>query len=290
MSKPVIAVFTAWPDRVKDQYNHFEVVVKESCQQLIHNTFASQDVKANLQRYVAWAHDRKWYKTFDFCLYVSTPIGIELSDFLLHLDSNHTTYMDTDGDVILYQPGSIWQAKIINIEKSPISPGVIFIDCWQQIMDQSQWSNCAKDFDFYLTMKQTLLKYSPSRLVFHTGQYGNLPLAEQLRSWQSSTESCDILDTKIFQQHYQQTAVTDWIVVGAHWQRCTHDKPLGFHRLSELKLQDPKLRIYSHQDCTIKFLNDDIEQPIVTTLDSQDYDQDSLIWKPNGKLFELVIE
>jgi hypothetical protein len=285
-----VAVFTAWPELINDQHSQFQIVFDKPCLDLIQNTFESQDVGANLERYVAWVHDRHWYAEFEYCLFVSEPSQIEISDFLLHLDPAHTTYSDADGTVILYKRGPSWLTKVIDLEKDSITTGVIFIDCWQQIAEQSAWSMYPQDFDFYARMKQQLLKYKIKSLVFHTGEYGSLPLSTELQSWKSNPRSCDIMDLTLFQQHYQKIGVTNWIVVGAHWQRCTHDKPLGFLNLLELKKQDPVLKIYSDQKCTAKFINNDLGHPILATLESQDYAQDTLYWKSNGNLFELMLE
>jgi hypothetical protein len=67
---------------------------------------------------------------------------------------------------------------------------------------------------------------------------------------------------------------------------------MGFHNLLLLKQNDPELRIYSHMDCTVKFLNNDLnstaDRPVVTTCSESDYQQDSLNWKITGRLAELI--
>lgn len=290
MSKPLVAVFTAWPELITDKYEHFEVVFKENCQSLVQNTFASTNIKENLQRYVAWAHDRRWYHTFDYCLYVNAPLQIELSDFLLHLESDYTTYTDTDKNVIFYRPGNSWQLKIIDIEKSPSTVGIVFIDCWQKIADKSIWVNQPADYNFYSSMKNELSKYQTTSLIFHTSSSEFLQLAKDLRPWATLPNSGNIMNIEIFKQHYQDKKIYDWIVVGAHWQGCMHGNALGFDNLYKLKIQDPKLRIYSHQNCTVKFINNDTDCPIVSTLDAQDYLMDRLTWEPNGNLYELKVQ
>lgn len=290
MSTKSIAVFTAWPDLIRDQLNQFDIHLQDSCQQIIQDTFASNDVAGNLARYVAWTHDRKWYQEFDYCLFISQPMLIELSDFLHHLDNRHTTYYDDNSQIIFYQRLDVWQSKEIDIEKISLSIGVIFIDNWQVIQDLSVWPNRPQNFDFYENMKNQLSRYPIKNKVFHTGQYGGLPLADKLQEWNQDVNSREIMEISLFQDYYQQQKIFNWIVVGAHWQRCTHDKPLGFLNLLELKKQDPVLQIYSHQECTVKFLNDDIDNPIVDTLNAQDYEKDSLTWRPNGNLHELILE
>jgi hypothetical protein len=138
-------------------------------------------------------------------------------------------------------------------------------------------------------MKQELAKYQIRNMVFHTGTYGDLPLASELLDWRAQNNSTEIQSIEHFGQHYKQINLRDWIVVGAHWGRCTHDKPLGFRNLLRLMTQDPNLHIYSHSLCTAKFLNNDLEKPILETCLSQDYEQDSLSWKPNGNLYKLIL-
>ena len=169
--------------------------------------------------------------------------------------------------------------------------GVIFIDCWQGIVDSSSWPEFSQDFDFFKSIKAHLEKYQPQNLVFHTGVYGSLPLACELVPWYRQGNAVDIMDIIMFDQHYRAREIFNWIVVGAHWQRCTHEKSLGFFNLLDLKKIDSRLRVFSHQDCTVKFLNDDIDNPVVTTCNESDYqpcNNRGLIWQSHGSLHELV--
>ena len=138
-------------------------------------------------------------------------------------------------------------------------------------------------------------KYSANSLVFHTGDFGGFPLATELNSWHDQQHAVDILEINDFQQHYQAIDIKNWIVVGAHWQRCTHDKPLGFINLLKIKHQDPDFRVFSLPQCTAKFMlddcqNDNIDNPITTTCKDQDYYDDSLSWHQQADCFELVCQ
>jgi hypothetical protein len=287
-NKKLVAVFTAWPELVHDRHSRFNICFQEPCQQLIQNTFESTDVKGNLARYVAWAHDKKWHDQFDFCLFVAAPVDLELADFMHWMDEDYSNYIDPDQNFIFYHRKSVWNSKTFDVEKNPNPVGVIFIDCWQIIDNQSVWSEKSQEFDFYASMKHELLKYKIAGMVFHTGEFGNLPLADHLEPWRLLPNSHEIQHIEDFQRHYLAQNIYSWIVIGAHWQRCTHDKPLGFRNLLQLKTQDPALRIYSHQNCTVKFLNTNIANPVVDTLHASDYETDSLNWRPYGNLFELM--
>jgi hypothetical protein len=263
-------------------------VLQESVDSLLINTFGTK--QSGLERYVTRTHDRKLHSEFEYCLFVNQPITLDMSDLLACVVPEFTTYFDQDQQFIFYHRGKIWRDQIISVEKYPPSCGVIFIDCWQRIMDHSEWFNVAPGFDCYESMLTVLFRHRTNSLVFCTGDYENLPLSNKLQSWKQQYDSIDCQDPQQFQWYYQSKKLYNWIVVGAHWQRCTHDKPLGFYNLLDLKQQDPQLRIFSHSDCTIKFLNNDLEHPQVTLCNKSDYDQDTLIWKSAGKLFELMTQ
>lgn len=290
MKKWSVAVFTAWPDLIQDKHSKFCVSFQNSCHQIIQDTFSSNNVSGNLVRYAAWMHDRKWHKDFDFCLFITQPVVVELSDFLSRLDDIHTTYTDADQQILLYQRKQVWQSKIIDIEKSPPAVGIILIDCWQDLINPDSYSWSPPNVEFFTTMKKYLGHYNIKSLVFHTGLFGGYPLATELEPWAQQPHAISIMNISMFQQHYQEIKLRDWIVVGAVWQRCTHDKPLGFLNLLQLKKQDPELRIFSHMECTAKLADTRIQPPILSVCDTNDYQQDTLLWKSNGKLPELILE
>jgi hypothetical protein len=41
-------------------------------------------------------------------------------------------------------------------------------------------------------------------------------------------------------------------------------------------------------DCVLKFLNNDLDNPEVTTCSDLDYQQDSLTWRITGRVAELI--
>jgi len=266
------------------------MVFQESVDSLLINTFGKSTLPAQLERYVSRLHDRNLHIEFDYCLFVNRPVRLDMSDLLACVVSGVTTYFDQDQEFIFYHRNKIWRDQIISVEKYPPNCGVIFIDCWQDIMDNSEWPNSAAEFDCYESMARVLFRHRTNSLVFCTGDYGNLPLSNKLQSWKQQYDSIDCQNPQYFQTYYQSKKLYNWIVAGAHWQRCTHDKPLGFYNLLELKQQDSQLRIFSHSDCTIKFLNNDLAHPQVSICNKLDYDQDTLTWKSTGKLFELMLK
>lgn len=291
MSNPkwAIAVFTAWPELINNAYNCCELKFQDSVASRLTATFGSSTVSQALARYVARVHDRRLHSEFEYCLFINQPVLLEIADLLPWIDSEHTTYMGWDQNFILYRRGRIWKAKDIDIASYPAPAGIIFIDCWQHISN-SKWLNCSYDFDFYKQIKQILPRYNLRSLVFHTNLIDDFILSTELQIWHDQANAVDIMSPAGFQHHYQKTNLQNWIVVGAHWQNCMHERPLGFKSLLELKQQDSQLRIFSHMDCTVKFAPDNIEflNPQVSTLTELDYKNDSLIWATNGKLSELL--
>ena len=166
--------------------------------------------------------------------------------------------------------------------------GIIFIDCWQDLQDQGQWLDLDPDWNFYQNMVTRLAVYRPDSLVFHTGDYGGLPLARDLECLHRQSNAVDILKLQSFEQHYTDKQIFNWIVVGGHWQICTHQKPLGFYNLLDVKKLDARLRIYSHMDCTLRRANNDMDHPIKTTCKPVDYQNDGLTWQVNGMIAELT--
>ena len=288
-SKLTIAVFTAWPDKITNAYDCCQLVFKDSVDQLLTATFASTTISQGLERYVARVHDRHLHTEFEYCLFVKQPVSLEIADLLPWIDSDHTSYLVQNQTFILYRRDRVWKEKYIDVESFTIPMGVIFIDCWQHIADCA-WPGRAHDFDFYKQMKQILPKYGLKSLVFHTNHVSDYVLCHELQSWLKQSNAVDVMSIPQFQQHYQKINLQNWIVVGVHWQLCVHDRPLGLRSLSELKQKDSGLRIFSHMDCTVKWESDSNQflHPIMRTLDSSDYEDDSLIWAPNGKLPELI--
>lgn len=291
-NKKSIAVFTAWPDLISDLHKVADFSFQESMQQVLVKNFYDEHVDHGLERFSTRVHDMNLYPEFEFCLYVKHPVNFDISDILDLLESDVTTYLDSDQNFAFYQRRPVWFSKLINsqcfAEDRPQAPGVILIDCWQEVQDQGRWLDRAPGWNFFENMVQILPLYRPKNFLFHTGDYGNPVLAQALEFLHRQGNAVDIMDLQIFQRHYQAQNIFDWIVVGAHWGICTHDKPLGFYNLLDLKKTDPRLRIYSHMDCTLKRVNNDMDHPIKTTCTPSDYKNDSLQWRLNHKIPELI--
>jgi hypothetical protein len=202
--------------------------------------------------------------------------------------------------------------------------GVIFIDCWQQ---NWQWQNSTPPkFDFYLNMIEELKRYDIDYYAFHTSflslgyitqdvlhyfrKFVELKFEEQDRR-QGIQDLLDATGTERLSQHLlplaqsdksifipsyngfvqfcEDTNVGQWIVVGAHWPICTHEKALGFNNLLKYKQQRPHLHFYSIPSCTARWVHTEAEQ-VATVLTDADYQNDTLNWRSVGEnLYELII-
>jgi len=277
---PTLGIYTQWPQSISDSQNLW---AKTFLGSVPSSVISTQD--SALKRYVARSHDKNIDRDFDHYLYVDNDVSIDISDFKPWLDLEHTTYFDANDNFVLYRRDKVWKDKVIDIAKKP-KIGAIFIDCWQ-VFESHTW--VLPGFDYYHTMIHALESFNLIDCVFHTNTYGDLPLSDALSRWRMIMNYCDIISINGFKQHYHNINLQNWIVVGAHWQRCTHDRPLGFHNLLQLKKQDVDLHIYSLPNCTAKYVYEDIDHPLVDICDAADYQKDCLNWQWDGNLAELMI-
>jgi len=202
--------------------------------------------------------------------------------------------------------------------------GVIFIDCWDQ---NWQWqTKTPPKFDFYLNMVEELKNYNIDYYIFHTSflslsyitqdvvhyfkkfvqsefnendrrqgvqalldATGTERLSRHLHPLAQSEKSIFIPSWDGFVQFCQDTDVSHWIVVGAHWPICTHSKPLGFDNLLKYKQQRPHLHFYSIPSCTARWVHTENEQ-IATTVSDEEYQKDTHRWVQTGdNLYELML-
>ena len=114
---------------------------------------------------------------------------------------------------------------------------------------------------------------------------GTEPLHKKLLHLLNTRNDCIYIPTtSAFEQWTQITGIRSWILVGAHWPICTHDKPLGFNNLKKIK----SLHLYSIPSCTLKWL--DPKERIVSVIDLYNYLRDSLRWEEiDEDLYKLLV-
>lgn len=278
-----VCVYTQWPDLIYSSSGQWQITVRDNLRNLIESTVAEYNYK-NVCRFVARTHDRNISPEFESFVFVLEPCQINLDDIVYCIPDSCSTVFDSAGRYIFYRRRPQWNhiEKVMEDFHRPV--GVIFIDCWQNIED-SPWTNVPDGFDFYQEMINILQTYKVNCRIFHTNSFGGHALANKLQAWHAlpKSKNIDSLD------QFELSGLDHWIVVGAHWQRCTHDRPLGFNALLQMKKSNSQLKIYSLGLATAKFVNDNIDQPIVSICTEQDYLVDQLTWKVQGKLVELQI-
>lgn len=114
---------------------------------------------------------------------------------------------------------------------------------------------------------------------------GTEPLHGKLLNLLNNRNNCIYIpSTTAFEQWTHTTGITDWVLVGAHWPICTHDKPLGFNNLSKIQ----NINLYSIPSCTLKWLDPD--KKTVSQIDHLSYLQDKFCWEEvNSDLYKLAL-
>jgi len=113
---------------------------------------------------------------------------------------------------------------------------------------------------------------------------GTEPLHHKLQPLLNSRDNCIYIPTtSAFKQWTETTGISHWIIVGAHWGVCTHDKPLGFNNLKNIK----GIQLYSIPSCTLKWVSS--KETTVASLDLLDYRRDNLKWhQVESDLYKLI--
>ena len=197
--------------------------------------------------------------------------------------------------------------------------GFILMDLWDHDWRNQGHSQTYGTFIDHLF--ETLEEYNPASIVFansfvrldmqtrdvvnylkafyHTGNQaqkikalddliessGDEPLHKKLLQLLNTRNDCIYIPTtSAFEQWMQMTEIKHWVLVGAHWPICTHDKPLGFNNLKNIK----GINLYSIPSCTLKWV--DVKSRTVSVIDLYSYLKDSLRWSEiNTDLYKLVL-
>ena len=116
------------------------------------------------------------------------------------------------------------------------------------------------------------------------GAAGTEPLHRKLLDLLNARGDCIYIPSiSGFGEWVNRTGINNWIIVGAHWGICTHDKPLGFNNLKNIS----RINLYSIPSCTLKWINPD--ESTVSTLCLRDYVTDKLEWQQISQdLYKLI--
>lgn len=105
--KPQLEIYTDWPELISDSLGLWDCRIAGTISQFRHLLFNP----AHLERL---ARDNPTATTATHILYVKNPRAIDLSEFLVWLDTEHTAFIDQNWDFLLYQPAEKYQSRIIS--------------------------------------------------------------------------------------------------------------------------------------------------------------------------------
>jgi hypothetical protein len=233
-------------------------------------------------------HDRHLDLDYSHCLYVKDPVPIDLSVLRLFMDLKHSVYLDVNEQFALYRRQPEYNITAIDLIDKP-KLGIIFIDCWANLLT-SDWK-FSKNYtnpgmNFYENMYEVLSRYNIDSYIFC---HGNLPMTHHLYDWAHGPNGKLVPYNFNFGEYYKSVEINHWIVVGAHWQQCTHNREIGFKNLIPLIINDSNLSVYSIPECTAKIILDNCLQRVQSTLSEEDYNTDTLNWQYTDKLAKLIM-
>lgn len=186
--------------------------------------------------------------------------------------------------------------------------GVIFIDCWE-----SDWK-WQGDPSFYQGIKNHVAAMPIDFKVFHTtylrADLVGLETMNYLRTFVQdhhnkirgirdfldnvgeqylTRDLWEIVDNKsmliptlgTFSDLVEILDLKHWIIMGAHWNICINDKPLGLHNLKHLHSNFPDIEFYIHPQCIARWKWGPDEN-VSVAIDWQDIYDNYLNWSRAG--------
>lgn len=108
-SKPCLKIYTDWPELISDSAGVWDYQVVGDIKNLSHHIF----LPGHLEKLAKNEHEST--ETRQHVLYVKNPRAIDLSEFLIWVDLEHTTFIDQNWDFVLYRRDHTYNSKIISI-------------------------------------------------------------------------------------------------------------------------------------------------------------------------------
>lgn len=108
-TQPQLEIYTDWPDLISDSVGAWNYRVVGGFESLSQKIFHP----GHLERLAKIEHESS--ETRKHVLYVKNPVKIDLSEFLIWIDENHTTFADQDWNFILYQRATGYNLKMISL-------------------------------------------------------------------------------------------------------------------------------------------------------------------------------
>jgi hypothetical protein len=105
---PQLEIYTNWPNLITDSAKIWDYQVVGNTESLAHHMFHP----GHLERLAKNEHEST--KTRKHVLYVKNPRTIDLSEFLIWVDLEHTTFIDQNWDFILYRRDNNYKSQMIS--------------------------------------------------------------------------------------------------------------------------------------------------------------------------------
>jgi hypothetical protein len=104
--RPQLEIYTDWPELISDSLAVWDYRIAGNISHLATQLF----LPGHLERL---ARNHYGAENKQHVLYVKHPRNIDLSEFLIWVDLDHTTFIDQDWDFVLYRPDSNYTSKMI---------------------------------------------------------------------------------------------------------------------------------------------------------------------------------
>jgi hypothetical protein len=105
--RPRLEIYTDWPELIVDSQGVWERHIVGTISQF-------KNVLFNPGHLERLAKNNSEENTASYVLYVKNPRAIDLSEFLVWLDTTHTAFIDQNWDFLLYQSAPTYQSRMIS--------------------------------------------------------------------------------------------------------------------------------------------------------------------------------
>jgi hypothetical protein len=110
--QPTLEIYTDWPELITDSAGVWNYRIAGDIKHLCHHIF----YPGHLERLAKNEHGSQ--ATRNHVLYVKNPRAIDLSEFLIWVDLEHTTFIDQTWDFLLYQRLDNYKSRMISFSST----------------------------------------------------------------------------------------------------------------------------------------------------------------------------
>lgn len=112
-TRPKIKIYTNWPEQIHNYFNTWDIVEILPSQHIIDEIQGFGGRTGRLERFAIEEHNHP-KETVDHVLYVIDPRPVELGDFLIWMDAEHSTYIESEWKFLLYKKADVYKNTYIN--------------------------------------------------------------------------------------------------------------------------------------------------------------------------------